>query len=332
MSLINTIIEKARGDLKCVAFPEATEEKILLAARDCVDRKICNPLLVGDEDEIINVANKLNISLENIDIYDTFNEVKIEKLINLFFTINTIFSVKSLKRKSKDPMYVALMLQAVGDVDITFAGLIHTTGDVIIGGQTMIGFEEGCSTISSVAIFDVPGYQGSEGNLLAFGDSAVCVNPNADELADIAISACNTVNSLLGWEPRCAMLSYSTCGSSEGELVEKVVKATKIANDRRPDLKIDGEFQLDSAINPVVARKKVKKESFVAGKANIIIWPDLNVGNIGVKLVQEFAKANAYGPMLQGFKKIVCDCSRGASVSDMVGNIAMSCVRARGVK
>lgn len=102
MSLINTIIEKARGDLKCVAFPEATEEKILLAARDCVDRKICNPLLVGDEDEIINVANKLNISLENIDIYDTFNEVKIEKLINRFFTINTIFSVKSLKRKSKD--------------------------------------------------------------------------------------------------------------------------------------------------------------------------------------------------------------------------------------
>ena len=191
---------------------------------------------------------------------------------------------------------------------------------------------EGISTISSVGIFNIPGYEGSEGALLGFGDSAVCTNPDAEQLASIAISACDTVRSLVGWEPRCALLSYSTCGSGEGPLVDKVVEAVKMANQLRPDLAIDGEFQLDSAINPKVAAKKVKRESRVAGKANIIIWPDLNVGNVGVKLVQQFAHADAYGPMLQGFAKIVCDCSRGAPVSEIVGNVAMSCVRAQGVK
>ena len=128
------------------------------------------------------------------------------------------------------------------------------------------------------------------------------------------------------------MLSYSTCGSAAGPLVDKVTEALAIANERRPELAIDGEFQLDSAINPNVAAKKVGRESAVAGRANIIVWPDLNVGNIGVKLVQQFAGADAYGPMLQGFKKIVCDCSRSAPVSEIVGNVAMSCVRAAALK
>ena len=172
----------------------------------------------------------------------------------------------------------------------------------------------------------------AQGPLLAFGDSAVCTDPDADQLASIAIAACDTVRALVGWEPRCALLSYSTCGSGEGPLVDKVVEAVKIAQNRRPDLAIDGEFQLDSAISPKVAAKKVRRESRVAGRANIIIWSDLNVGNVGVKLVQQFARADAYGPMLQGFAKIVCDCSRGAPVSELVGNIAMSCVRAQGVK
>ena len=136
------------------------------------------------------------------------------------------------------------------------------------------------------------------------------------------------MKAVTGFEPKCAMLSYSTCGSGSGELVDKVVNAVKIAKEKRPDLKIDGEFQLDSAIVPEVAAKKVKRESEVAGQANILIFPDLNAGNIGVKLIQRFAHADAYGPLLQGFKKICCDCSRGAPVSEMVGNIAISVVRA----
>ena len=223
-------------------------------------------------------------------------------------------------------------MQAVDEADVTFAGIDNTTGDVLLAGQMIIGMKPGIKTISSIGLCDIPGYEGSEGSLLAVGDSAVCTNPSAEELASIAISACDTVSTLLDWEPRCAMVCYSTLGSGQGELIDKVTEALKIANEQRPDLNIDGEFQLDAAIVPEVAAKKVKRESKVAGKANVVIWPDLNVGNVAVKLIQQFGHANAYGPMLQGFNKIVCDCSRGAPVSEIKGNVVISAVRAAGSK
>lgn len=332
MDIMKSIWQRAKADPQKVAFPEATEEKILLTARECADKGICKPMLAGAVKDIEEAAAQYGISLEGIELVEAFDEEKTLALAEEYFVQYPLNSVKTMKRKAKDPMYTALMLQALGKVDVTFAGLTHSTGDVIMAGQMVVGLQEGISTISSVGIFNIPGYEGSEGALLGFGDSAVCANPDAEQLASIAISACDTVRSLVGWEPRCALLSYSTCGSGDGLLVDKVVEAVKIANQMRPDLAIDGEFQLDSAINPKVAAKKVKRKSRVAGKANIIIWPDLNVGNVGVKLVQQFAHADAYGPMLQGFAKIVCDCSRGAPVSEIVGNVAMSCVRAQVVK
>ena len=232
----------------------------------------------------------------------------------------------------ENPLFYAMVMQAVCEADVTFAGIDNTTGDVLIAAQTIIGLKPGISTISSIGLCDIPGFEGSEGSLLAVGDSAVCTNPTAAQLADIAVSACETVESLLGWDPRCALVSYSTLGSGQGELIDKVVEALHIAQEKRPDLKIDGEFQLDAAIRPEVAAKKVLRESDVAGKANILIWPDLNVGNTAVKLIQTFGKANAYGPMLQGFNKVVCDCSRGAPVSELKGNIVISAVRAAGSK
>jgi phosphate acetyltransferase len=225
-----------------------------------------------------------------------------------------------------------MVMQAVGDAEVTFAGIDNTTGDVLFAGQMIIGLKPGIATISSIGLCDIPGYEGSEGSLLAIGDSAVCQNPNPEQLASIAISACDTVSSLLGWEPRCAMVCYSTLGSGQGELIDKVKAALEIAKEARPDLNIDGEFQLDSAIVPAVAAKKVKRESSVAGKANVVIWPDLNVGNVAVKLIQQFGHADAYGPLLQGFNKVVCDCSRGAPVSEIKGNIIMSAVRAANTK
>ena len=332
MNIMDKIYQRAKEVPQKVAFPEATEEKILLAARECADKEICVPVLVGAPDNITEASKEYSVDLEGIIVVDAFEEEGLAKLIEKYTAEHPLNSAKTMKRKSKDPMYTALMMQAIGEVDVTFAGMTHSTGDVIMAGQLVVGLQEGVSTVSSVGIFNIPGYEGSEGALLGFGDSAVCTNPDADELASIAIAACDTVHSLVEWEPRCAMLSYSTCGSGEGPLVDKVVEAVKIANERRPDLAIDGEFQFDSAINPKVAAKKVKRESKVAGKANIVIWPDLNVGNVGVKLVQQFAHADAYGPMLQGFAKIVCDCSRSAPVSEIVGNVAMSCVRAQGVK
>lgn len=329
MDLMEMIFEKAKANPQRVAFPEATEEKMLQAAYESVTQGFCKATLVGDPAEIKAAADQYGVDISGMEIFDNNDEEKktaaFEKYIAEY---SDMLSIKSLTRKSKDPMYTAMVLQCVGEFDVTFAGLTHTTGEVILGASTIIGLKDGIDTASSTGLFVIPGYEGSEGQYLLFGDSAVCTKPTPAERASIAISACETVKGLLGWEPRCAMLSFSTDGSMEHEMVDDVRESVKIANERRPDLKIDGEFQLDAAIDPKVAAKKVKRESEVAGKANIIIWPDINVGNIGVKLVQFFAKADAPGPFLQGFKKIASDCSRSAPVSELVGNIAMCVVRA----
>ena len=332
MDIMESIYERAKARPMRVAFPEVEEGKIVQAARECADKGICIPVLVGDPEVARATAEGLGIGLDGIEVVDAKDEELVAALVDEYVPTQTLNSAKTMLRRSrKDPMFVALMMQAVGRVDVTFAGMSHSTGDVIMAGQMVVGLAEGVSTVSSVGIFDIPDYDGSEGKYLGFGDSAVCANPDAEQLASIAISCCDTIAALVGWEPRCALLSYSTDGSAEGPLVEKVLEAKRIANERRPDLLIDGEFQFDSAVSPAVAAKKVRRESAVAGKANIIIWPDLNVGNVGVKLVQRFGHADAYGPMLQGFAKIVCDCSRSAPVSEVVGNVAMSCVRAQAV-
>lgn len=327
MTFFETMFEKARRAPQRVAFPEATEEKILQVARSTADEGIGYPVLVGLQTEIEAAAASFGVKLDGLEIYDISDEAKAEALVAEFIESGTILGPKKLKRLSADPMYVALMLQKTGKVGCSFAGLSHTTGDVILAAQTMLGLQEGVTCASSIGIFDIPGYEGPNGTLLAFGDSAVCACPDPEDLAGIAISACSTVKGLLGWEPKCALLSFSTDGSAEHEMVEKIREAVRIAKEKRPDLNIDGEFQLDAAINPKVAQKKVKRESSVAGQANIIIWPDLNVGNVGVKLVQQFAHADAYGPTLQGFNGMVSDCSRGAPVSELLGNVAMLIVR-----
>lgn len=334
MDIMDDILRRAKAHLQVVAFPEAEDKKIQQAAVQCLQQEICIPLFVGNADAIRTAAQENRVSIGKVQIADTQNEELLDSVISKYLELHpdTFFSAKALHRRAKDPLYVALMLQANGDADVTFAGIDHTTGDVILAGQNIVGMQEGITTISSIGIAKIPGFDGPQGEYLAFGDSAVCVNPSAEELASIAITACGTVRALVGWEPRCAMLSYSTCGSGESALVGKVVAAVQLAHEKRPDLMIDGEFQFDSAIDPATAAKKVKRESTVAGRANIVIWPNLDVGNIGVKLIQRFGRADAYGPMLQGFRKIVCDCSRGAPVSELVGNIAMSCVRAQEVQ
>lgn len=319
MNVMDIIYEKAKANPQLVAFPEVEEEKILLAARECLDKSICKPVLVGKKTEIFNYAKEYQIDLTGIQIVDCEEEERIDSLIEKYTKENPINSAKSMKRKSKDSLYVALMLEALGEVDATFAGLSHTTGDVIMAGEMVVGLQAGVSTVSSVGIANIPGYNGQEGELLLIGDSAVCANPTEEDLGSIAISACDTAKNLLGWDPRCALVSFSTTGSAEHELIDKVKNAVQIANKIRPDYKIDGEFQLDAAISPAVAAKKVTRPSEVAGKANIIIWPDLNVGNIAVKLLQQFAHADVYGPILQGFKRVVCDCSRSAPISELVG-------------
>lgn len=333
MSLMDQLRERACANRMRVAFPEGADETMMRAVAEISAQGIAECVLVGDGVELSRLAAERGISLDGIEVADINDEEANAAVAERYLASpGCPFKAKGVARRLARPMEHAFILQALGDVDITFAGIACSTGDVILAGQTIIGLADGIDTVSSVGIFDIPGYEGSEGNLLGFGDSAVCANPDSSQLASIAISACETISALTQWEPRCALLSYSTCGSAEGELVDKVVKARDIANERRPELKIDGEFQFDSAVNPRVAARKVGRVSNVAGRANIIIWPDLNVGNVGVKLVQQFAHADAYGPMLQGFKKIVCDCSRSAGVNEIVGNVIMSCVRAAVLK
>ena len=333
MSVIDQIFEKAKSNPQKVVFPEALNEKMMQAAFEAGNEGYIYPVLVGNKEEIEQVIQERGYDLSVFTVVDMEDEEYRKTLIEKYIALpDTRLKEKALNRRMQDKLQFAMVMQAVGNADVTFAGIDYTTGDVLLAGQMIIGLKPGIETISSIGLCDIPGFEGSEGSLLAVGDSAVCTNPNAQQLASIAISACDTVKSLLDWQPRCACVSYSTLGSGQGELIDKVTEAVKIANELRPDLAIDGEFQLDAAISPSVAAKKVKRESKVAGKANVVIWPDLNVGNVAVKLIQQFGHADAYGPMLQGFKKVVCDCSRGAPVSELKGNIVISAVRAAGEK
>lgn len=330
MNLMDNVKAKAKSNPVRVAFPEANDVKMLNAISIASDEGYCSVYIVGHIDEVKKICEENNYDYSKWEFIDITDEAYTNKILTKYLKLsNIIYGEKSLRRRMNDPLYYALVMEAVDEVEVTFAGINSTSGDFVYAAQTIVGLENNLDTISSVGIAQLPDYTFSDGgNLIALADCAVCTNPSASELASIAIATCDTIQAVTGWEPRCALLSYSTLGSGQGELIDKVVSAVKIAKEKRPDLKIDGEFQLDTAIVPEVAAKKIKRESEVAGKANILIFPDLNAGNIGVKLVQQFGHSSAYGPLLQGFRKICSDCSRGAPVDELVGNIVFSVVRA----
>ncbi|MCJ7654883.1 MAG: phosphotransacetylase [Dehalococcoidia bacterium] len=320
---------KAKANPQRVVLPEAGEEKILHTARQVRDMGIAYPMLVGKPETVSALAGSIGISLDGITVIDHTDQEKVEHFVSEYAKIDPDFPASALKRMLKDPLNFAAMMVRLGEADCMVVGLSHTTGEVIMASEMIIGLQEDISTVSSMGIASIPGYKGPEGNLLGVADCAVCPAPEPNELADIAISTADTVRSLMGWEPRVALLSFSTKGSASHELIDKVVKALEMVHERRPDLLIDGELQLDSAIVPEVAAKKVPGDSPVAGRANILIFPDLNAGNIGIKLIQRFANGVAYGPMLQGFAKPVSDLSRGAPVEEIVGAVTMVAVRAQ---
>ncbi len=332
-NVLDPIYAKAKNNPQKVAFPEADNEKMMQAAYECGQEGYIIPILVGDAAALKDLAVQRGYDPAVFTFVDMADEEYLTKIVTACAANEqVILSEKGLRRRAAKPLYYAMIMQMAGEADVTFAGINYTTRDVLLAGQEVIGLKPGISTVSSIGLCEIPGFQGSEGELLAIGDSAVCTNPDPEQLADIAISACNTVVELLDWEPRCALVCYSTLGSGSGELIDKVTEALRIAQEKRPDLAIDGEFQLDAAIIPEIAKKKVPRESKVAGKANVVIWPDLNVGNVAVKLIQNFGHADAYGPMLQGYNRIICDCSRSAPVSELKGNIVMSAVRAASIK
>lgn len=325
---VNDLITKASINKKTVAFPEATDTKLLEAINLSKQKGICKPVLVESRLKIESIAKCVGISLDDVEIFDTTNEEIIKQLAKEFCEKYPDYSEKGMIRRGKDPLYVALMLQAIEKVDFTFAGFTNTTEDVLLASQYVLGFENQDSVMSSYGLVEIQNFNGYDGNIIAFGDSGVSRNPSSNELAQIAIQICDETKKIVGWEPRCALLSYSTFGSGSGPSVDKVKEAVKIANEKRPDLLIEGEMQLDTALNQEIGIKKAKNtNSKVAGKANIIIWPNLDTGNVGIKLLQQCAKASAYMVMLMGFSKPMVDCSRGATVEEVVGTIALCCLR-----
>lgn len=330
MTFTEMMVEKAKRAPKRIVFPEALEDKILQAARQVKDMGVAHPVLVGRQAEIAHKASALGLSLDGMVFVDHEDPAAVDALAAAYLSSGSEMSEKTLRRKIKDPLNFAAAMVKAGQADCLAAGYAHTTGEVVLSAQVLIGMQEGISTVSSLGIVEFPHWTGPQENFLVFTDCAVQPRPSSDELADIAIASSDTVSALLGWTPRVGMLSFSTKGSSAHEDVDTVMNAVELARQKRPGLLVDGEFQLDAAILPRVAEKKVKGESSVAGRANILVFPNLGAGNIAVKMTQIFAGAVAHGPMLQGFAKPVTDFSRSAPVEEIVGNLTMLAVRAQG--
>lgn len=326
-----TLIQKLTEDAKAcerkarVALPECEAAKTLQAARRVADDGIGIPVLVSPADVIRATAEEAGIDLAGMEIVDTSDADALEELASRFMDAGKprMLSAKGIRRKLKNPMWWAMVMEELGDVDRTFCGHVNTTGDVLMCAQMTIGLAEGVDVPSILALVETPGFEGPEGGVICFTDCGLNPEPNASELASIAISAADGVRSIMGWEPRVGFLSFSTKGSGAGQSVERVREALDLVHERRPDIAADGELQLDAAIDEAVAAKKVGGASEVAGRANVLVFPDLNSANIAVKLVQRFAKGAAYGHTLSGFAKPVADSSRGATVDEIVGDIAM---------
>ena len=333
MKLMNKILEVAKADKKRIVLPEGNEERTIVATEEIYKQGYAHPILVGNREEILNKATALNADLTGVEIIDPETSENLSKYIEAFYELrkNKGMTMSKAEKIVRDPLYFGTMMVKLGDADGMVSGAVHTTGDLLRPGLQIIKTAPGVSVVSSFFIMMVPDSVYGEEGMLLFSDCAVNPNPNEDQLAAIAIATAETAKNLCKVEPRVAMLSFSTMGSADHELVSKVRTATEKAKELRTDLLIDGEMQLDAAIVESVASQKAPN-SKVAGKANVLVFPDLQAGNIGYKLVQRFAKAEAIGPICQGFAKPINDLSRGCSSEDIVKVVAITAVQAQSSK
>lgn len=328
MSIMGKIWENARLLKKKIALPEGSEPRTLKAAQIIKSEKLAEVILLGNKDKIFKSAKEEGVNIEGIEIIEPKSSPEYDEYVKHFLELRKSkgMTLENAMHTMLDEIYFATMMVKTGDAHGLVSGAVHSTGDLLRPALQIIKTAPGISIVSSCFVMETQAKEFGEDGVLVFADCAINPNPNAEELASIAIATAATAKSLCGFEPRIAMLSFSTKGSGKHELVDKVVEATKIAKEKAPELMIDGELQLDAAIVQKIASLKAP-DSKVAGKANVLIFPDLQSGNIGYKLVQRIAKANCIGPVSQGFAKPINDLSRGCSVEDIINVAAITAVQ-----
>lgn len=326
MNLLDQIFERAKNNLQRIVLPEGTEIRTLKAADIILKEKAAKLILIGDETEIEKLAAENNLThLHEATIVNPEKDANMETYANLLFEIrkNKGMTIEEARKLAKDPLYLGCLMIKNGDADGELAGARNTTGNVLRPAFQIVKTKPGISVVSGALLMFTPTPQYGENGLLVFADCAVNPNPTAPELAEIAVSTAETARNICGFEPKVAMLSFSTKGSAKHELIDKVVEATRLAKAMHPELQIEGEIQADAALVPSIGQSKAPG-SAIAGHANVLVFPDLQAGNIGYKMVERFSGAQAVGPILQGMAAPINDLSRGCSVDDIVSMVAIT--------
>lgn len=330
MSFIDSIKIRAKKNIKTIVLPEGNDIRTIEAVEKVRKEQFADVIVLGNKDKILNMAKEHNINIDGVKIINPVEDARFEKFANEFYELRKAkgMTLEKAEEILKDETYFGMMMVKLGYADGLVSGACHSTANTLRPALQILKTAPGTKLVSAFFVMCVPNCEYGENGTFIFSDSGLNEYPDADSLSEIAISSSKSFEQLVGKKAKVAMLSYSTYGSATSPLTEKVVEATSILKEKAPDLICDGELQLDAAIIPEIAESKAPG-SPVAGQANTLIFPDLDAGNIGYKLVQRLAKAEAYGPLCQGIAKPVNDLSRGCSSDDIVGVIAITAVQAQ---
>ena len=328
MNFIETIKNKAKSEMKTIILPEAEDIRVLEATEKVGKEGFAKIILVGNTEKTKEIAKENNIDISSAEIIDPESSEKYEEYAKAFYELRKAkgMTEEEARKILKNPVYFGMMMVKQGDADGLVSGAAHSTSDTLRPALQILKTAPGTKLVSAFFLMNVPNCEYGEDGVFVFADSGLKENPDSDKLAEIAASSAKSFEQLTGKEAKVGMLSYSTYGSAKSELTEKVIEATKFLKERYPEIKADGELQLDAAIIPEIAKSKAPG-SEVAGHCNTLVFPNLDAGNIGYKLVQRLAKAEAYGPLCQGIAKPVNDLSRGCSSDDIVGVVAITAVQ-----